>query len=88
MRNVTIVGAGQSGLQLALGLLQNGYHVRLISNRTPEDFATGKVMSSQFMFADALQAERDLGLNDWEKECPNTDSLGVSIAGPGWQESH
>ena len=82
MRNVTIVGAGQSGLQLALGLLQNGYHVRLISNRTPEDFATGKVMSSQFMFGDALQAERDLGLNDWEKECPNTDALGVAIAGP------
>ena len=82
MRNVTIVGAGQSGLQLALGLLQNGYHVRLISNRTPEDFATGKVMSSQFMFGDALQAERDLGLNDWEKECPTTDALGVAIAGP------
>lgn len=82
MRNITIVGAGQSGLQLGLGLLQNGYRVRLISNRTPEDFATGKVMSSQFMFGDALQAERDLGLNDWEKECPKTEALGVSIAGP------
>src|ERR1700735_2410898 len=82
MPNITIVGAGQSGLQLGLGLLQNGYHVRLISNRTPEDFASGKVMSSQFMFADALQAERDLGLNDWEKECPKTEALGVSIAGP------
>ena len=56
--------------------------MRLISNRTPEDFATGKVMSSQFMFGDALQAERDLGLNDWEKQCPNTDALGVTIAGP------
>src|ERR1700689_4140033 len=82
MRNITIVGAGQSGLQLGLGLLQNGYRVRLISNRPPEDFAGGKVMSSQFMFADALQAERDLGLNDWEKECPKTEALGVSIAGP------
>src|SRR5262249_4422877 len=82
MRNITIVGAGQSGLQLALGLLQNGYRVRLISNRTAEDFATGKVMSSQFMFNDSLQAERDLGLNFWEKECPYTDGLGVTIAGP------
>ncbi len=82
MRNITIVGAGQSGLQLGLGLLQKGYRVRLISNRTAEDFASGKVMSSQFMFGDALQAERDLGLNDWEKQCPYTDALGVAIAGP------
>ena len=81
MRNITIVGAGQSGLQLGLGLLQNGYRVRLISNRTAEDFATGKVMSSQFMFNDSLQAERDLGINFWEKDCPNTDGLGVTIAG-------
>ena len=82
MRNITIVGAGQSGLQLGLGLLQNGYRVRLITNRTAEDIATGKVMSSQFMFNDSLQAERDLGINFWEKECPNTDALGVTIAGP------
>jgi Styrene monooxygenase A putative substrate binding domain len=82
MRNITIVGAGQSGLQLGLGLLQNGYRVRMITNRTPEDIATGKVMSSQFMFNDSLQAERDLGINFWEKECPNTDALGVTIAAP------
>jgi Styrene monooxygenase A putative substrate binding domain len=83
MRNITIVGAGQSGLQLGLGLLQNGYRVRVISNRTAEDIATGKVMSSQFMFNDALQSERDLGLNYWEKQCPNTDALGVTIGAPG-----
>src|SRR6476469_2151851 len=82
MRNITIVGAGQSGLQLGRGLLQNGYRVRLISNRTPEDIATGKVMSSQFMFNDSLQAERDLGINFWAKECPNTDALGVTIGAP------
>ena len=82
MRNITIVGAGQSGLQLGLGLAQKGYRVRLISNRTPEDIATGKVMSSQFMFDDALQSERDLGVNYWEKQCPYTDGLGITIAAP------
>ena len=82
MRNITIIGAGQSGLQLGLGLLQKGYRVRVISNRTAEDFATGKVMSSQFMFNDALQSERDLGINYWEKQCPYTDGVGVTIAGP------
>jgi 2-polyprenyl-6-methoxyphenol hydroxylase-like FAD-dependent oxidoreductase len=76
MRNITIVGAGQSGLQLGLGLLQNGYRVRIVTNRTGADIAAGKVMSSQFMFNDALQAERDLGLNFWEKDCPNTDAIG------------
>jgi len=35
MRKIAIVGAGQSGLQLALGLLQKGYEVTVISNRTP-----------------------------------------------------
>jgi hypothetical protein len=83
MRNITIIGAGQSGLQLGLGLRQNGYRVRVVSNRTAEDFAAGKVMSSQFMFNDALQAERDIGVNYWEKECPYTDALGVSVAAPG-----
>jgi Styrene monooxygenase A putative substrate binding domain len=82
MRNITIIGAGQSGLQLGLGLLQNGYKVRVVTNRTPEDVATGKVMSSQFMFNDSLQSERDLGINYWEKECPYTEGLGVTIAGP------
>jgi len=83
MRNITIVGAGQSGLQLGLGLRQKGYNVRLVSNRTAEDVATGKVMSSQFMFNDALQSERDLGINYWEKQCPTTDALGVTIGAPG-----
>jgi hypothetical protein len=82
MRNITIVGAGQSGLQLGLGLREKGYNVRLISNRTAEDFAAGKVMSSQFMFDDALQAERDIGINYWEKQCPYTDALGVTIGAP------
>jgi len=82
MRNITIVGGGQAGLQLGLGLVQKGYRVRVISNRTAEDIATGKVMSSQFMFNDALQAERDLGINYWEKQCPYTQGLGVIVAAP------
>ena len=82
MRNITIIGAGQSGLQLGLGLVQNGYQVRLVSDRPAEHIATGKVMSSQFMFDDALQSERDLGINDWEPQCPYTDGIGVTVIGP------
>ena len=35
-QRIAIVGAGQSGLQMALGLQARGYHVTLMTNRTPE----------------------------------------------------
>ena len=82
MRRIAIVGAGQSGLQLAFGLLRNKYEVTVVSNRTPEQIFQGRVTSSQFMFHDSLQNERDLGINFWEKDCPNTDGIAFSIPGP------
>jgi len=81
-RSVTIVGGGQSGLQLALGLLPEGFDVRVVQNRTAEDIRTGKVLSSQCMFDMALQNERDLGINFWEAECPNVESIGFTVPTP------
>ncbi|MFY1678764.1 MULTISPECIES: styrene monooxygenase/indole monooxygenase family protein [unclassified Streptomyces] len=83
MRKILVVGAGQSGLQLALGLRSHGYEVTLMSDRTAEEIRTGRVMSTQCMFDRALQHERDLGLNFWESRAPRIDGLGVSIAVPG-----
>jgi Styrene monooxygenase A putative substrate binding domain len=82
MRKVAIIGGGQSGLQLALGLLQNQYEVTLVSNRTPEQILCGRVTSSQFMFHDSLQNERDLLINFWEKQCPITEGIAFTIPGP------
>ncbi|MFF0556685.1 styrene monooxygenase/indole monooxygenase family protein [Streptomyces sp. NPDC004266] len=82
MRKILIVGAGQSGLQLALGLQTQGYEVTLMSNRTADEIRTGRVMSTQCMFDTALQHERDLGLNFWESQAPKIEGLGVSVAGP------
>src|SRR5436853_4884644 len=82
MRNIAIIGGGQSGLQLALGLLQNNYKVTVVSNRTPEQIHDGRVTSSQFMFHDSLQNERDLGINFWEKDCPVTEGIAFTIPGP------
>jgi nucleoside-diphosphate-sugar epimerase len=82
MRKVTIVGGGQAGMQLGIGLRQKGYEVRVVSNRTPDDIRTGKVLSSQCMFDDALQSERDLGINVWERECPKVDGIGVILPAP------
>jgi hypothetical protein len=81
-RKILIVGAGQSGLQLAHGLLQRGYEVTLMSARTAEEIQAGRVMSTQAMFDAALQHERDLGLNFWEKETPPFEGIGFSLAGP------
>jgi hypothetical protein len=82
MRKIAIVGGGQSGLQLALGLLQNNYQVTVVSNRTTEQILNGRVTSSQFMFHDSLQNERDLEINFWEKECPVTQGMAFTIPGP------
>ncbi|MEU3921358.1 styrene monooxygenase/indole monooxygenase family protein [Streptomyces sp. NPDC029004] len=82
MRKILIVGAGQSGLQLALGLQSQGYDVTVMSNRTADEIRSGRVMSTQCMFDTALQHERDLGLNFWESQAPRIEGLGVSVAAP------
>jgi hypothetical protein len=75
VKTITIVGAGQAGLQLGIGLLQQGYIVNLISNRTGEQIAAGRVLSSQSMYDMALGFERELGLALWDDVCPPTDGV-------------
>ncbi|MGW3276039.1 styrene monooxygenase/indole monooxygenase family protein [Streptomyces kronopolitis] len=87
MRKILIIGAGQSGLQLALGLQSQGYEVTLMSNRTADEIRAGRVMSTQCMFHTALQHERDLQINFWESQAPRIEGLGVSVAAPGSHES-
>ncbi|MEU0393114.1 styrene monooxygenase/indole monooxygenase family protein [Streptomyces sp. NPDC006208] len=82
MRKILVVGAGQSGLQLALGLQSQGYEVTLMSNRTADEIRSGRVMSTQCMFHTALQHERDLGITFWETQAPRIEGVGVSVAAP------
>jgi hypothetical protein len=82
MRNIVIIGAGQAGLQLGIGLLHAGYRVTIVSNRTPEQLRTGKVMSSQCMFGSALARERTLGLSYWDAECPPVQGISFTVPGP------
>ncbi len=86
MRSIAIVGGGQSGLQLALGLLgQGGYDVTVVTDRTAEDVHDGRIMSSQFQFDDALETERRLGIAFWEDECPKTEAIAFNLGSPDGQ---
>lgn len=82
MRKIAIVGAGQSGMQLALALQDTGYDVTVLSNRTAEQVSNGKVMSSQCMFHSALETEREWGLNFWEEDCPAVEGIGFNFVDP------
>ncbi|WP_186760456.1 styrene monooxygenase/indole monooxygenase family protein [Arthrobacter alpinus] len=80
-RTITIVGAGQSGLQLGIGLLDAGYSVTLISNRTPDQIRDGSIASSQCMFDQALGHERALGIDLWP-DAPPVEGISFTVAPP------
>jgi flavin reductase (DIM6/NTAB) family NADH-FMN oxidoreductase RutF len=79
MKRIAIIGAGQSGLQLGLGLLDAGYEVNLYSDRSAQEIQDGYVMSSQCMFDSALEIERNLKLNYWEDECPKVEAIAFTV---------
>lgn len=82
MRKFTIVGGGQSGLMVAIGLLKAGHKVRVVQNRTGAEIAAGKVLSSQCMFSNAVQHERDLGIDFWSDECPPVQGINFIVPNP------
>ncbi len=82
MAKITIVGGGQSGLQLGIGLLQGGYDVTVVTDRTPEQIHDGRVTSSQCMFATALDHERTLGIDFWEDTCPPVEGIALAVPHP------
>jgi 2-polyprenyl-6-methoxyphenol hydroxylase-like FAD-dependent oxidoreductase len=82
MRTIAIVGAGQSGLQLALSLLAADYPVTLLTNRDAKNLRGGRVISSQCMFHDALETEREKHLNFWEADAPCIEGISLTLADP------
>ncbi|MFE5330304.1 styrene monooxygenase/indole monooxygenase family protein [Embleya sp. NPDC056575] len=79
MRDITIIGAGQAGLQLGIGLLTHGYRVTLVTDRTAEQIRDGRIMSSQCMFGTALAHEHNLGLNLWDRDCPPVEGISFVV---------
>ncbi|MFJ9608725.1 styrene monooxygenase/indole monooxygenase family protein [Kitasatospora sp. NPDC101176] len=86
MRRIAVVGAGQAGLQLALGLVAAGYEVTLVAERTPEQVRGGRVLSTQAMFGPALRIEAAAGLDLWAAEAPSVHAVrGALTVPPGVQ---
>lgn len=77
MRNITIIGAGHAGLQLGIGLLGQGHSVTIISNRTADEIAQGRITSSQSMYNLAVSQEREQGLLFWDDTCPPLEGMHV-----------
>ncbi|MBW4620227.1 MAG: hypothetical protein KME17_12845 [Cyanosarcina radialis HA8281-LM2] len=82
MRKIAIIGAGQAGLYLGIGLLDAGYTVTLVSDRTPEAIRYGQPMGTPILFPNALQLERNLGLNFWDREFPDSIRFRSEVSDP------
>jgi hypothetical protein len=86
VRKILIVGAGQSGLQLALCLQAEGYDVTVMSARTPDEIRGGWPTSTQAMFWPALDREREYNLNLWENVATPIEGISAALApAPGVQ---
>jgi hypothetical protein len=82
MRKITIVGAGQSGLMTAVGLVRKGYDVTVVSDRTPEEIRNGRVSSSQGMQATPIAYEREMGLRLWDDIYHPWDGIEFNVLNP------
>lgn len=79
MRKILIVGAGHSGLQLALSLQSSDYDVTVVAARTAAEVREGRPTSTQAMFGPALDAERAAGLGLWDGLAPAVPGCEVSL---------
>ncbi|MCG7496638.1 FAD-binding oxidoreductase [Vibrio sp. Of7-15] len=82
MRKITIIGAGQAGLLLGHGLLQHGYQVKIITDKTPEHVTNGSILSTQCLFGSSLAIEQELGLDNWHTQEPSIQHMKVCITDP------
>jgi len=65
-RRIGIIGAGVAGLHLGLYLRQHGINTTIISDRTPDQIAQGRLPNTAAHFAVTIERERLLGVDHWQ----------------------
>ena len=79
MRTIAIVGAGQAGLQLGFGLLEQGCAVTLVADRSADEVLQGRLAVTAGLFSTALSHERELGLDLWADQAPLIDGVHIDF---------
>jgi hypothetical protein len=79
---VGIVGAGISGLTLALRLQQLGVDATLYSSQTPDELRGGRLPNTVARFDHTLQRERALGVDHWRDRGHAFSSCDFTVGPP------
>lgn len=82
MSGIGVVGAGISGLTVALRLQQYGVDVTLYAERTAEALRASRLPNSVIRFHPARERERSLGVDHWEFPDFGVSSILVNVEGP------
>lgn len=85
MRKIAIMGAGQSGLHLAIRLLQNGYQVTIISERTAEEIFNGPPTGGTYLFNDSIMLEKEMGIDMWKDVAHHSTGFNLNFGTPDGQ---
>jgi 2-polyprenyl-6-methoxyphenol hydroxylase-like FAD-dependent oxidoreductase len=79
-RSVAIIGAGQTGVSAAVGLLNAGFDVTLFSDRGRRSLRNdGPAAGTAVTFAVAQAAERELGLDDYARRAPRVTGQSTQV---------
>lgn len=79
MTRAMIVGAGQSGLCLANGMLDQGFDVTLMTGKSSVEMRNDRPALVQFTPPNALAIESELGLDQWSDLAPPVYGLRTSL---------
>jgi hypothetical protein len=85
MRKIAIMGAGQSGLHLAIRLLQHGYQVTIISERTAEEIFNGPPTGGTYLFNDSIALENQMGIDMWKDTAYHSTGFNMNFGTPDGQ---
>ena len=82
MARIAIVGAGQAGLFLGFGLLEDGHEVTLFSEQSSDGLLNGRLPSGMGLFEDAVKKEAALGLPNWEDVMTRGEGAILEVLNP------